>query len=91
VLEFGDVGQAVAGRFSEKAIEALERNPNVRYVEVDGEMQAIGIDAGDTEVPWGVDRVDAEKTHADGATFDVTVTVTDTAGNGTAETRTVTG
>ncbi|QIO24152.1 S8 family serine peptidase [Haloarcula sp. JP-L23] len=70
VLDFGDIGQAVAGQFSEDALDNLARNPNVRYIEVDGEMHAISIDSGDPEVPWGVDRIDAEKAQSDGATGD---------------------
>ncbi|MBX0325408.1 S8 family serine peptidase [Halomicroarcula sp. F13] len=70
VLDFGDIGQAVAGRFSTQALDALRRNPNVRYVEADGKMRVISIDSSDPEVPWGVDRVDAEKAQADGATGD---------------------
>ena len=63
VLDFGDIGDAVAGRFSEQALEALQRNPNVRYVEADGEMHAIG-----QRLPWGIDRVDADVLHANGET-----------------------
>jgi subtilisin len=63
VLDFGDVGKAVAGRFADEALENLRRNPNVRYVEADGEMHAIG-----QTLPWGVDRVDADVLHGDGAT-----------------------
>ena len=62
-LEFGAVGAAVAGRFPEQAREALQKNPNVRYVEPDGQMQAIA-----QSLPWGVDRTDAELTAADGET-----------------------
>ncbi|MFB6112352.1 MAG: S8 family serine peptidase [Halobacteriaceae archaeon] len=62
-LDFGDIGQAVAGRFSTEALEALARNPNVRYIEPDGTMYAIA-----QTLPWGIDRVDAEKVHANGET-----------------------
>lgn len=68
VLEFGSIGHAVAGKFPAEALEALSRNPNVRYIEPDGEMRAISIDSDDAEVPWGVDRVDAEEAHAAGET-----------------------
>jgi subtilisin len=61
-LDFGDIGKAVAGRFPEQAREALEKNPNVDYVEPDGRMQAI------ETLPWGIDRVDADLAHADGYT-----------------------
>ncbi|MFC6953551.1 S8 family serine peptidase [Halorubellus litoreus] len=62
-LDFGDIGRAVAGRFSEAALRNLRRNPNVRYVEPDGRMHAIA-----QTTPWGVDRVDADLVHADGKT-----------------------
>ena len=63
VFDFDDIGQAVAGRFSEQALDALRKNPNVRYIERDGTISAIG-----QTVPWGVDRVDADAVHADGET-----------------------
>ncbi|MFB6234922.1 MAG: S8 family serine peptidase [Halopenitus sp.] len=62
-LDFGDIGQAVAGTFSDEALAELQRNPKVRYVEVDGEMRAFA-----QTLPWGVDRVDADKLHANGET-----------------------
>jgi len=65
VLDFDDIGKAVAGRFSPRAIEALADNPNVRYVEENGEMHAVG-----QALPWGVDRVDADVLHDDGETGD---------------------
>lgn len=68
VLRFGSRGEAVAGVYPEEALDGLRRRPDVRYVEPDGRMHAIGIDSDDPEVPWGVDRVDAEKAHAGGAT-----------------------
>ena len=82
ILDFGTIGQAVAGRFSSQARTALARRRDVRYVERDGTMQAIHHDpghdggppgsggGGDTSqtLPWGIDRVDAEVAHADGET-----------------------
>jgi len=62
-LDFGGIGQAVAGVFSAAAITNLRRRPDVRYVEVDAPVHAIG-----QTVPWGVDRVDAEVAHASGET-----------------------
>ncbi|WP_416840934.1 S8 family serine peptidase [Haloferax sp. DFSO52] len=67
-LDFGTLGTAVAGVFTEEALRGLRQNPHVRYVEPDGTMHAISIDSADPEVPWGVDRIDAEKAHAGGAT-----------------------
>ena len=62
-FDFDDIGQAVAGRFNEQALEALRNNPNVRYIEQDGTLEAI-----DQALPWGVDRVDADAAHGDGET-----------------------
>jgi len=63
VFDFDDIGQAVAGRFSEQALDALRKNPNVRYIERDGTLSAIA-----QTLPWGVDRVDADAVHANGET-----------------------
>lgn len=61
VREFGfDAGTAQMPR---AAADALENNPNVRYVEENGTMQALG----ETE-PYGIDRVDADVTRANGDT-----------------------
>lgn len=76
VLHFGSIGWAVAGEFSEEARENLRRRNDVRYVEEDGEMEAIGHstdeDGGDPSeeqvLPWGIDRVDAEVAHHEGET-----------------------
>ena len=57
-LDFAEFGKAVAGRFPEAAVEALERNPNVEYVERDSAVYA-----HDQIVPWGIDRVDADVVH----------------------------
>ncbi|MFD1644280.1 S8 family serine peptidase [Haloarchaeobius litoreus] len=62
-FDFDDIGQAVAGRFPTEALEALQNNPHVRYVEDDGEYHALA-----QTLPWGVDRVDADVLHANGDT-----------------------
>jgi subtilisin len=62
VHDFGDIGKAVAGRFPEEAVERLADRPDVRYVEADGQYEAI------ETLPWGIDRVDADRAHADGYT-----------------------
>ena len=62
-LDFGDVGKAVAGKFSDQALDAFQNNPNVRYVEDDGLVQALA-----QTLPWGIDRVDADVVHANGET-----------------------
>ncbi|PSP80853.1 peptidase S8 [Halobacteriales archaeon QS_1_68_20] len=74
-LDFGDVGKAVAGNFSEQAIDRLRANHDVRYVENDGLMHALpgngppggGGSEGEC-LPWGVDRTDADVAHANGET-----------------------
>jgi subtilisin len=63
VLDFGHVGKAVVGRFSEEAAENLRRRRDVRYVEEDGQMQAL-----QQTLPWGIDRVDADVLHDNGET-----------------------
>jgi len=62
-FDFGDIGQAVAGKFPEAALENLRKNPNVRYVERDDQMHALA-----QTIPWGIDRVDADVLHDDGET-----------------------
>jgi subtilisin len=61
----GDRNRAVAGKFPKPAREALERRPEVGYVEPDGLMDAIG-----ETVPWGADRIYADVAHDDGTTGD---------------------
>ena len=63
VLDFGDAGQAVAGKFPEEARNGLEKRSDVRYIEEDGQMEAIA-----ETLPWGVDRVDADNAHNNGVT-----------------------
>lgn len=64
-LDFGDIGQAVVGRWPEQALQGLRNNPHVRYVEPD----TLGTRHQQT-LPWGVDRVDAEIAHGEGDTGD---------------------
>ncbi|MFW5917917.1 MAG: S8 family peptidase [Haloferacaceae archaeon] len=63
VLDFGPIGQAVSGWYPDDVLDDLRRNPNVRYVEPEGEMEAIA-----QTLPWGVDRVDADRAHQEGET-----------------------
>ncbi|WP_458190909.1 S8 family peptidase [Haladaptatus sp. NG-WS-4] len=63
ILQLGSEKKAVAGRFSKQAIEALEQLPDVRYIERDG--KCLG---GDQTLPWGVDRIDANKISGPGLT-----------------------
>jgi subtilisin len=62
-FDFDDIGQAVAGRFPTAALEGLENNPHVRYVEADAEYHALA-----QTLPWGIDRVDADVLHSNGDT-----------------------
>ena len=74
VLDFGSIGKAVAGRFSDQALNALTTRNNVRYVEADGTMHATA-----QTLPWGVDRVDAELVYAQGKTGEgADITIIDT-------------
>ncbi len=46
---------AIAATIPQQAADALERNPNVEYVEGDAQAQAL-----EDELVWGADRIDAE-------------------------------
>ncbi|WP_321113022.1 S8 family peptidase [Halorussus salinisoli] len=48
-------------RAVKKSVSALESNPNVRYVEENGTMEALA-----ETLPWGQDRVDSDVLHANG-------------------------
>lgn len=50
---------AIACSLPETAVEALRRKISVMYIEPDGVVQAVG-----QVLPWGVDRIDAEKVHS---------------------------
>lgn len=83
VLDFATLGrQVVVGRFSEDALRGLRLRPDIAYVEPDGLMHAVTIDVTDSTseyyLPWGVDRVDAEKVHAAATGTGVHVAVIDT-------------
>ncbi len=78
-LDFDDIGSAVAGVFPADAVSALEERSDIRYIETDGTMHAIGPggskgppgDGGGStsqDLPWGIDRVDAEVAHSNGET-----------------------
>ena len=53
---------AVTIEVPREAVAGLENNPNIRYVEEDGEMHAHDIE------PWGVGRIDADITRNNGVT-----------------------
>ncbi|MCO8244143.1 MULTISPECIES: S8 family peptidase [unclassified Haladaptatus] len=54
---------AVTLEVPKKAVKALQRRSEVRYVEEDGTMHALS-----QTLPWGVDRVDADEAHSAGYT-----------------------
>ena len=73
VLDFGDIGMAVSGRYPEQALESLANNPNVRYIEENGEMHA------HQTTPYGIEITDADVAIDDGNTGDgVSVAILDT-------------
>ncbi len=55
VYDWDGPKKTVSGEFSADTIAALREHPDVRYVENDGTMQAIG-----QSTPWGIDRTDAD-------------------------------
>ena len=63
---------AVACSLSQGAIDALERNPKIAHIELDGKVHAI------ETLPWGVDRIDAEVVHSYNKGTDVKVAIIDT-------------
>ncbi len=61
-LDFDQIGKAIVGKFPEEALQGLENNPHVRYVEADQKAFAL------QTVPWGVDRVGGDVLHQEGET-----------------------
>lgn len=52
---YADALVGFAAQLTDEAVEALRKNPNVDYIEVD---QEVSIDATQTNPPWGLDRID---------------------------------
>ncbi|WP_158056687.1 S8 family serine peptidase [Halorussus halophilus] len=50
-------------RAAKQAVTALDKNPNIRYVEENGQMHALA-----QTLDWGQDRIDSEVAHANGET-----------------------
>jgi len=73
-IDFGDVGRTVVGKFSAQARDALENNPNIEYVEPNGEAYKLS-----ERLPVGIDRVDADVLHSEGTTGSgATIAILDT-------------
>ena len=59
---------------SRRAAEELDRRDDIEFVEIDAELRAFA-----QQLPWGIDRVDAEVAHANGDTgTDADIAVIDT-------------
>ena len=52
---------AIAAELPQKAIDALSKNPNIDFIELDGEAQILA-----DEVPWGITRINATTAHSKG-------------------------
>jgi len=63
VIEFRAYPTAVAGEFSDEALDALRQRRDVEYVEEDVEHEVVG-----QVLPWGIDRVDGDVAHANSET-----------------------
>jgi len=69
-----DHGTIISGRFPESAADRLRGFPVVEFVERDFTARAF-----DEQLPWGIDRVDADRLHESGITGEgATIAVLDT-------------
>lgn len=62
-LDFDNIGKVISGQFPDRALDALAARNDVRYVEKDGQYQALA-----QTLPWGIDRINAEVLHNEGRT-----------------------
>lgn len=77
-LDFGDIGQAIVGRWPDRALQGLERNPNVRYIHEDRKLSLEGHDPT-TDLDWSRERIGADVAHAFGHMGDgIDVSIVDT-------------
>ncbi len=76
----------VAATIPDRAAEALERNPNIRYVEPDAEVFALS-----QTTPWGIERVEAPQSWSASTGDGISVAVLDTGIDENHEDLTVTG
>lgn len=65
---------AVTATIPETAINALQNNPKVRYIEEDKYVQLVS----EQPMPWGVDRIDAEKVWSSNTGSDIYIAIVDT-------------
>ncbi len=65
---------AVTATIPETAINALQNNPKVRYIEEDKYVQLVS----EQPIPWGVDRIDAEKVWSSNTGSDIYIAIVDT-------------
>jgi len=56
---------AIAAAIPQSAIDGLRNNPKITRIGPDLEVHAVGKPKGQ-DLPWGVDRIDAEIVHSDG-------------------------
>lgn len=63
IIEFRAYPTAVAGEFSDKALDGLRQRRDVEYVEEDVEHEVVG-----QVLPWGIDRIDGDVAHDKGET-----------------------
>ena len=69
VLDFGNVGKAVAGHFPPPALSALKQRSDVRYVEIEKQMAAVNHGTtGQQVLSWGADRINSEQANHKGYT-----------------------
>jgi subtilisin family serine protease len=91
VAQHGQINQtfhlipAVVATLPESAIQALSKNPNVKYIEPDAYVQFItgriiesAAKPSKQVIPWGVDRIDADLAWATSTGAGVKVAVVDT-------------
>ena len=64
---------AIAAKLPEPAIENIQKNPRVEYVEEDGIVHAVG-----EVTPWGVDRIDADLVWSNNKGNGVKIAIIDT-------------
>jgi len=65
---------AVTATIPETAINALQNNPKIRYIEEDKYVQLVS----EQPIPWGVDRIDAEKVWSSNTGSDIYIAIVDT-------------